>query len=126
MTQEEIEGNKLIGYYMGATIIDIPGIQKTIMYPVNGGEAKFVTRLRYNKSMDWLYPVYQKIYEFVRSRQCEELDSYTKMLLRVKAIDCSITIEQGKPISEIFKEIVEWIKIYNSKVLEDGKDITKS
>ena len=115
MTQEEIEGNKLVAFYIGASITDIPGIQKAIMYPINGGESKFVTRLRYHKSMDWLYPVYQNIRLFVNSKECSKLDSYSKMLLRTNFNIMKVTIAEGESIETLFNSIVKWIKIYNLK-----------
>lgn len=121
MTQEELEGNKLVAIYMDASITDIPGIQKAIMYPVNGGDSIFVTRLKYHKSMDWLYPVYQKIVGMMDYLTDETVDHYSKMLLVSAFEDCRTSIIYGNTTENLFKEIVEWIKIYNLKVLEDDK-----
>ena len=121
MTQEELEGNKLVAIYMDASITDIPGMQKPIVYPVNGGNSVFLTRLKYHKSMDWLYPVYQKIIQYCVSDKFNKLDIYRKMLIEEQEEMISFVLNRGESVQSIFKEIVEWIKIYNEKVLEDDK-----
>jgi len=122
MTQEELEGNKLVAIYMDASITDIPGMQKPIVYPVNGGNSVFLTRLKYHKSMDWLYPVYQKICKFMQSEIfLGHKDNYGKSLLYQSFFRIAALLNHGEDVFLIFKEIVEWIKIYNEKVLEDDK-----
>jgi len=121
MTHEELEGNKLIAIYMGASITNIPGIQKPILYPVNGGNSIFLTRLKYHKSMDWLYPVYQKICNMMDSVTYETLDPYSKMLLEDKLDKIQNGLIDVDEVKTLFNKIVEWIKIYNEKVLENEK-----
>lgn len=111
MTQEELKGNHII-----------------LHYAEKGSWPDMIIRsgkiLEYHESMDWLYPVYQKIATWFRSEERELLkkkDSYAHHLLLEKFNDCSGSLIDAKPISEIFKEIVSWIKIYNLKVLEDDK-----
>ena len=71
--------------------------------------------------MDWLYPVYQKIVIWSKGKEFNNLDNYTKMLLHIQESECASILINGEDISSLFKEIVEWIKIYNLKVSEDGK-----
>jgi hypothetical protein len=136
MTQEEIEGNKILVEYMNILKVrdctptmwfsdDLPTTY--IMATSNFGGLsttllKFkVEQLKYHESMDWLYPVYQKIKLFVSSKEYNDLDNYSKMLLKTHFNIMKTIIAEGESIEVLFKSVVEWVKIYNLKVLEDDK-----
>lgn len=127
MTQEEIEGNKLIGVFLGSKWInDAPEeYPEGYYYVPESFDEDCPTGLPkdwgFSESMDWLYPVYQKIVKVCLSGTFDRLDVYSRSLLVGQEDWISKNLVTAKDISIIFKEIVEWIKIYNLKVLEDGK-----
>jgi hypothetical protein len=123
MTQEELEGNKLIAKYIGATKRE-QGSFELYNFPEKtkeGFKSYDVIYLEFHCSMDWLYPVYQKIVKWHEKGNNDKLDIYSKTLLNSKYLDCILKVSGGESVSEIFKKIVEWIKIYNLKVLENDK-----
>ena len=126
MTHEELEGNELLATYMGAKYplrdeLSFPMDKYDVWLPFHG--IKHINRLEYHKSMDWLYPVYQKICKYTGSEKFDlhKTDPYGYEELTTQFNICYERIGDGEDISELFKEIVEWIKIYNEKVLEDDK-----
>lgn len=114
MTQEEIEGNNTIAAYMQEATKDYLTWKQSDI-------PKLVTKFEYCTSMDWLYLVYQKITDWFNMENDLELDTYTRMKLHEQHLMTVNYISGGYHIKEIFKSIVEWIKIYNLKVLEDEK-----
>jgi len=127
MTPEELKGNILIGLYLGMEHVNdcpeeypngyyIPGkTELDIDYTPDGWS--------FHESMDWLYPVYQEIIQFADSDNpmFNKLDTYCRALILSQQQEIRDALIEGKNVSELFKEIVEWIKIYNEKVLEDDK-----
>ena len=116
MTQEELEGNNIVAAYMQEYTTEYLIWKKTDI-------SKLVSVLEYSSSMDWLYPVYQEIIQFADSDNpmFNKLDTYCRALILSQQQEIRDALIEGKNVSELFKEIVEWIKIYNEKVLEDDK-----
>lgn len=132
MTQEELEGNKLIAEYLHFSIKEN---EFYTIFPYEWMSTKANCRYNFNiqdedgldlwdfiefhNSMDWLYPVYQKITKYSDSIEVDKLDSYTKMQIRTKYLTIRGLVAAAFDIDHIFKEIVAWIKIYNLKVLKN-------
>ena len=126
MTREEIiKVNGVIAKYMGAKYplkgeLSFPMDKYEIWLPIHG--IKHIHRLNYNCSMDWLYPVYQKICQWLDSEEYLDLglnDPYGYQEITAQFNVCCDRIGDGDPISEVYMEIVNWIKIYNEKVLKE-------
>lgn len=125
MTQKEIDESILLAFYMGAKT------HKEVQFNIHEYELYIpfhciISRndLKYTRSMDWLYPVYQKICKWISSEECDNLankDEVAYFSLIEQHSACYDRISDGEDVSEIFKEIVSWIKLYNLKVLENDK-----
>lgn len=69
-----------------------------------------------DKTMDFLYPVFQSISKFIISDKYRELcgiDIISSFKLSEQFKEISYSLVNGEQINEIFKEIVEWIRVYN-------------
>lgn len=112
MTPEEIkENNRLIGMFMGAKYWPkSPSLDFTKKYSdcyeFDGKVAFSVTQLMYHSSWDWLMPVVEKIetYRLVYPKHADFV------------CDCKIVVLKHV----LYREVVAFIKWYNSQLQQDN------
>jgi hypothetical protein len=110
-----LKGNKLIAEFMTE---EPEVLAKDLL------KAGTLESMQYNSSMDWLYPVYQKICLFRDTLTYKVLDTWSRMLLNEAESDCSMELAVGNKVLLIFEAVVKWIKVYNLKVKENEKQVS--
>ena len=103
--KEIIEGNELIAIFMGAKYNKTSGWEFSVF---GGPYSHCNNKLKFNLSWDWLIPVIDKI---------TSMDGY----IEFKASTSSMVSEGGiyintKFIENTWKDVVEFIKWYNSQI----------
>jgi len=107
MTQEKLDANVLVARYIGAKTnkeTSFPIKEEELWIPIIGISSKHM--LDYDRKMDWLYPVYQRICKFMEG-DFYGLDSYTMVLVNEKFTLIEINLRTGKSIEILFTKIVE-------------------
>ena len=68
----------------------------------------------YHSSIEWWYPVYQKIHSYMTHILPEvSIDPYRKMKLVGAFNKIQLSLTDAASISSLFDVLVIWIKIYN-------------
>jgi hypothetical protein len=104
MTQQELEGNKLIAEFMGGTLVGCANSEYKEVYQFETDITYFAGKkwpapvLAYHSSWDWLMPVVEMIKNIV----CN-----SEFIYRIG--NDLLTID----IDKVFKRVVEFIKWYN-------------
>jgi len=116
MSKEDIEGNTLIGIYLGAEFINDAPDEYPNGYYINGSFDDILPEhWEFNCLMDWLYPVYQKITTFMDSEEYFSNQNHLcKKYMYKEFYNIQHILMSGKEVSELFKGIVAWIKVYNN------------
>lgn len=114
LSNEVLEGNKLIAEFMERKIVDSPWSHKPLeqqgqwVYVL--GQDFFKERIKYHYSWDWLMPVVEKI-ESIQNSDNYEVDIFGKCC-EIGVMDEHSAVGKTK-IEATWLAIVEFIKWYN-------------